>query len=490
MNARTPKSGTSETERHPIVIIGAGPGGICTAIKLKERGIDDFIILERECGVGGTWFNNRYPGLTCDVPSAVYSFSFEPKLDWSRTFAPQAEIQGYVESCAEKYNLLPHIRFESEVVGAAWNDASAEWTLTLRDGATLVSRIFISALGMFNQPAWPDIAGLQDFRGRLVHTARWPETLDLEGLAVGIIGTAATATQLAPSIASQAGRLDIFQRSPNWVLPKPDETYSKVQIEAFRAAPEDYAAKRQEMYDYFEQLIPFDNPDLIGQLEAAALENLAAVVDSNTRRRLQPRLPLGAQRPLFSNDFYPMFNRPNVKLIDTPIECISAKGVRCGDGSGHPLDVLILATGYAANKFLSVIDVTGRSGRSLRQDWSDGAQAYRGVTIAGFPNLFMLYGPNTNNGSIMLMLERQANYIVQKVESMRQQQVVRLEVRRDAMDRYNDDLQKRLATSVWNLRGSKYYRAGTGRIVTQWPGTMTAYGCIMRAADPDAYVWG
>lgn len=459
------------------------------AIKLKKRGINDFIILERERGVGGTWFNNRYPGLSCDVPSSVYSFTFEQKLDWSRTFAPQEEIRRYVESCADKYEVSPHIRFESEVASAAWNDLLTEWTITLRDGAALTSRIFVSALGMFNQPAWPDITGLQDFRGQLVHTSRWPEGLDLQDRIIGIIGTAATATQLAPAIAPQVRQLDVYQRTPNWVLPKPDEAYCESALEAFRADPDDYAAKRQKMYDYFEQLIPFDKPDLIGQLEASALENLAAVADPDTRRKLHPRISLGAQRPLFSNDFYPMFNRPNVRLIDTPIERVTGTNIRCSDGIEHPLDVLILATGYAANRFLSVIDVTGRTGRNLRQEWKDGAQAYRGVTVAGFPNLFMLYGPNTNNGSIMLMLEHQADYIVQKIEAMEQRHVAWLDVRRNVMDRYNDALQERLSKSVWNLPGSHYYRARSGRVVTQWPETMSAYGNMMRESDWDAYEW-
>ncbi len=485
---RHPEAQTSD--RRHIVIAGAGPGGVCMAIKLKERGIDDFIILERERGIGGTWFNNRYPGLTCDVPSSVYSFSFEQKRDWSRTFAPQEEIRRYVENCAEKHGVLPHIRFSSEVTGAAWNDARAEWTLTLRDGTTLTSRIFISALGMFNQAAWPDIAGLQDFQGQLVHTSRWPENLDLQDRTVGIIGTAATATQLAPAIAPLVRQLDIYQRTPNWVLPKPDEAYSEAQLEAFRADSTEYSAKRQEMYDYFEQLITFDKPDLIGQLETAALENLANVADHETRRKLTPRMPIGAQRPLFSNDFYPMFNKSNVSLITTPIDCVTSSGIQCKDGTKRDLEILILATGYSANLFLSVIDVTGRAGCKLRQEWNDGARAYRGITVSGFPNLFMLYGPNTNNGSIMLMLEYQADYIVGKIEAMTQERRAWFEVKRDEMNRYNETLYQRLEKSIWSHRGSNYYRSASGRIVTQWPGTMAAYGAVLDESDHSAYEWG
>jgi cation diffusion facilitator CzcD-associated flavoprotein CzcO len=475
--------------RRHITIAGAGPGGICAGIKLKQAGFDDFVILERSTGVGGTWANNRYPGLCCDTPSLLYSFTFEQKLDWTRTCARQPEIRQYMQHCVDKYELAPHIRFNAELREARWDDDACRWLLTTADGWTTSSDVFIGALGMFNQLSWPDIPGLEDFRRQVIHTGNWPEGgVDLRGKRVAVIGCAASATQAIPEIARDAASLVVYVRTANWVLPKEDEPYSEAKLEEMRLNPEVGHRSRNEYLEWAEAVLTFDKPELMQELEEKALENLAAVDDPEIREELRPRVPFGSQRILFSNDFYPTFNRDNVELVSDEIESITPQGVRTVDGRERTADVLILATGYQTTRFLSVIDVLGRSGVRLDDAWRDGAHAYLGITVSGFPNLFMLYGPNTNQGSILLMLEHEVDYVVRKLEHMRQNDIAWIDVRREAMDEYNANLQRHLdSVDVLQTIGTRYYRAESGRIVTQWPYTMAEYKARTTRPDQDAF---
>ena len=478
-------------DRHQVAIVGAGPGGICMAIKLKEAGIEDFVILERSSGAGGTWFNNRYPGLACDVPSHLYSFTFEQKPDWTRAFALQTEIKEYMQHCVAKYGLDPYIRLDTEVREAHWDDRAAQWYLATADGGTVVADVFVSALGMFNEVVWPDIAGLESFTGEVLHTAVWPEGSDLRGKTVAVIGSAASATQLIPEIAPDVRQLLVYQRTANWVLPKEDQTYTEAELAEMRANPEIGLAIRKKYHDFFEMLVTFDRPEMMAVLRQKGLDNLAQVNDPETRARLHPQLPLGSQRPLFSNEFYPTFNRPNVALVTEEIEAITPGGIRTRDGVERAVDVLVLATGYAANKYLSVIEVTGRDGVRLKDAWKDGPQAYLGITTSGFPNLFMLYGPNTNNGSILYMLERQVDYILGKLAFMEAEGLDWIDLRREVMEAYNESLQRDMdRVEVWRTLGSKYYRATSGRIVTQWPHNMAAFATATSAPDADAFEQG
>lgn len=349
--------------------------------------------------------------------------------------------------------------------------------------------MFVSALGMFNRLAWPDIRGLGDFAGRVVHTGDWPEDgLDLRGKHVAVVGCAASATQAVPEIAGDAASLVVYLRTANWVMPKEDDAYTEAQLEEFRADPAVGLAKRDEYLDWAESVLTFDKPELLTECEQKALENLAAVEDSETREKLRPRVPFGSQRILFSNDFYPAFNRENVELVADEIESIGPSGVRTADGRERAADVLVLATGYDTTKFLSVIEVTGRKGVRIEDAWDDGAQAYLGITVSGFPNLFMLYGPNTNQGSILLMHEHGVDYIVRKLEQMRDDGIAWLELRPEVMDEYNETLQRHLASvEVLQTIGTKYYRAASGRIVTQWPYTMEQYRERTSRPDEDAF---
>ncbi len=461
------------------------------AIKLRAAGIEDFIILEREAEAGGTWVNNRYPGLACDVPSFLYCFSFEQKVDWTRSYANQPEIKAYMQHCVEKYDVARHIRFGSTVESARWDDRSVAWLITTSTGDIVTADIFVSALGMFNEIQWPAIPGLDHFEGEKFHTALWPEKPDFTGRRVAVVGSAASAVQLIPEVAEEAGHLTVFQRTANWVMPKQDKTFSNDELEAFRRQPADAQKIRRDTYDFFEELVLFDKPDMMAELERLALENLAHVKDEGTRAKMRPTVPLGSQRPLFSNEYYPTFNKSTVNLISEAIECFTTDGITTRDGVEHPVDTIIFATGYAANKFLSVIDVTGRDGLALREAWADGPQAYLGITTTGFPNLFMLYGPNTNNGSILEMLEHQVAYVIDKIATLDLNKLAWIDVKRPVMDAYNEIIQRDIeAVVVWRSLGSRYYRANSGRAVTQWPHNMATYEAWTRKPDMDAFEIG
>jgi cation diffusion facilitator CzcD-associated flavoprotein CzcO len=455
-------------------------------IRLKGAGFGRFEILEKAGGVGGTWYHNRYPGCACDIPSHLYSFSFEIKRDWSRPYAPQAEILAYLEHCAEKYGLLPHCRFGDAVRRARWDEAAARWTLELASGRTLGADVVVSAIGMFNEIVIPDVPGLDSFAGTCFHSSRWSFDHDLSGQTLGVIGSAASAVQLVPEIAKRAGRVHLFQRSANWVAPKQDDPYTQKQLERFRNDPEFAPAVRKQIFASFGGPGIFEG--LRSDMEAACRASMAVVEDPALRARLLPDHPWGCKRPLLSNDYYPAFNRPNLELVTDPIERITPTGVVTRDGRERRLDTLILATGFAATKFLSAIDVSGRGGLAIADAWSEGAQAYKGVATAGFPNLFMLYGPNTNADSIITMIEYQADHVVRQIQRMATEDLAWIDVKPAAMAAWNAEIQRELAAiAPWQAGCSDYYRAPGGRIVTQWPRSMPAMERALSALDEEAY---
>lgn len=467
-----------------IAIIGAGPGGLCAAIQLQRAGFEDYVLLEKAAGVGGTWFYNRYPGCACDIPSHLYSFSFEIKRDWSRPYAPQPEILAYMEHCAEKYGLLPHCRFGNGVQGARWNEDGARWTLALEGGERLEADVVVSALGMFNEFAWPEIEGLDSFQGTRFHTARWDWDHDLSGERIGVIGSAASAVQAVPEIVKQAEQVHLFQRSANWVMPKADEPFTSEQLEAFRGDPQAALSVRQEIYQQVDGGMTFSDPDALAKLEAAGLAAIEVVKDPELRRQLRPQHPFGCKRPLLSNNYYAAFNRPNLELVTEPIARVTPNGIVTRDGTERQLDTLICATGFSATKYLSAIDVRGRGGQPIDEAWSDGARAYLGICTAGFPNLFMIYGPNTNNGSILEMIEGQVDYTVQQIARIADEGLAWIDVRPEPMERYNEEIQQAISrVAVWQADCNGYYRTPSGRIVTQWPYSMSEFR--KRTAHPD-----
>ncbi len=475
-----------------IAIIGAGPGGLCAAIQLKEAGFEDFVILEQGDGVGGTWYHNRYPGCACDIPSFLYSFSFEPKNDWARPYGSQEEILGYMENLADKYGLLPHCRFHSEVKAATWSDADARWRLELASGngsgEALEADVVVSALGMFNELAWPDIEGQGEFAGTAFHSARWNWDHDLGGETVGVIGSAASAVQFVPEIAKVAGQVHLFQRTANWVMPKEDAPFTEELLELFRTSPEAVQAARQEIYQGVDEGMTFSDPAAVQELADSVLQAMEVVEDPEVRAKLVPTHPYGCKRPLLSNEYYPVFNRDNVELVTEGIERITKSGVVTVDGQERQVDTLIFATGFSATKYLSAIDVTGRGGRKIDDAWNDGARAYLGITTSGFPNLFMVYGPNTNNGSILTMIESQVGYIVRQVRRIAEEDLAWIDVRAKAMEAYNEEIQRGIqGVSVWQHDCHGYYRTPSGRIVTQWPFSMSEYQRRTEKPDEDVY---
>jgi cation diffusion facilitator CzcD-associated flavoprotein CzcO len=481
---------TAARRDHKVAILGAGPGGLCMGIKLKQAGIEDFVIIEKGTGLGGTWYHNRYPGCECDIPSHLYSFSFEIKPDWTKPYARQPEILEYLEGCANKYELGPHLAFNSTVRKLAWSDDDSRWDIELESGETVGANMVVSAIGMFNDLVYPNIEGLDTFGGTSFHSARWNWDHDIRGKTVGVIGSAASAVQFIPEIVKEAGQVHLFQRTANWVLPKEDEPYTEEQLEHFRANPEVAQHIRDEIFTGTDRGEAFKNPEERVKYEAAGRQAISVVTDPDTREKLTPTHIWGCKRPLFANNYYEAFNLPNIELITEGIQRVTERGVETVDGKERELDTLVLATGFDATKYLSVLDVTGRGGLDIQKAWEDGAQAYRGITTAGFPNLFMLYGPNINMGSLITMIEWQTVHILKHIERIEQEQLAWIDVRPEPMAAYNDTIQEDiLSIEAWSSPTgcNTYYRAPSGRVVTQWPHTMGRYRDSIEQPEFEVY---
>jgi cation diffusion facilitator CzcD-associated flavoprotein CzcO len=459
--------------QHRVVVLGAGIGGMATAVRLHRAGIDDFVILERGDGVGGTWRWNTYPGAACDVPSHLYSFSFAPNPDWTSTFARQPEILAYLERVADDFGLRPHLRFGRTVTAMRWDDSSSTWTVETDEGETYEAGVVISALGTFTEPKLPAIDGLDDFAGRLLHSARWDHGIDLAGQRVGVIGTGASAIQIIPTIAPAAGHTTVFQRTAAWIVPRKDPPYTAEEQAVFRATPRLARRHRGDIYRAYEERTSFevDSP-VEAALEAFALDYLAAkVADPELRAKLTPNYRIGCKRVLPSSDYLPAMQRDDVTLVTDGIVRVLPAGVETADGTVHELDVLVAATGFDATGWLKGIDVVGRGGRSLRQAWSAGARAHLGITVSGFPNLFLLYGPNTNQpgNSIIFILEAQAAYAVRALRAMDRAGATSVEVRPEVQEAYVAAIDEAMQGTVWQSGCASYFHDEHGRVATQLP---------------------
>ena len=469
-----------------IVIIGAGPGAIITGHALTEAGFDDFVMLERQDRVGGTWARNRYPGLECDVVSRAYQFSFALKPDWRKPYATQPEILAYMEECVDRFGLRPHVRLGVEVCGARWDDASATWRVATSDGEEVVGDVLVASTGMFGEAKWPDIEGRESFAGTAVHTSAWPDDLDLTGKRVAVVGSAASAVQLVPEVAKVVSRLHVFQRSANWVLPKDDVPFTAEQIAEL---VEDEAALQEARAEALDQVgarFAFVMEEVRLLMEDLGRQNISVVEDPELRRKLTPTTPWGCQRPLFSNVYYPVFNQENVELVTDPIVRITPTGLVTADGVEREVDVIVFATGYETTRYISALDIVGRDGVHIADAWSEGAHAYLGITTPGFPNLFMLYGPNTNHGSIITMIEYQVGYVRRMLERMDRERLAWVDVRPETLKAYDDQIQRDLdEVTVWDAGCHQYYRVPSGRIVTQYPHSMYTYRDRLEEPDPD-----
>lgn len=470
-----------------ILIIGAGPGGICAGIKLKEAGHDAFVIVEQADGVGGTWRHNTYPGCRCDVPSVLYSFSFALKPDWESRYATQPEILAYLEDLAERSGLGPHLRLNTRVAGAEWDAERCLWRVALGDGTTEEAEVLVSAVGLFNEPNVPAIPGLDSFAGPVMHSARWDHDIPLAGRRIAVIGSAASAVQLVPEVAEVAGELTVYQRTPNYVRAR-EANYTAEERAAISADPDLLLAERAQVAEWVDAMCKMKNAALLDQAAADCAQNASVVADEDTRRRLSPSYPFGGKRPLVSSDWFPAFNRPNVHLVTDAIARIEPDAVVTQDGTRREADVIVLATGFQTTRFLSTIPVRGRDGRRLDEAWADGARAYLGITVSGFPNLFMLYGPNTNNGPILTNIEAQVAYFLRHLARMEREGLAWIDVRSDALDAYNEELQRDIAAiPAWNVDVSGYYRTENGLVVTQWPHGSGDYREVTGRPDDGAY---
>lgn len=476
-----------------ILIIGSGFGGLGLAIRLKRAGIDRFTILEQSDALGGTWRDNAYPGAACDVPSILYSFSFEQKTDWTRKWSPQPEIRQYMEDCARRNDLLRHIRFGVRVTGARFDEAAGTWTVRTADGEELVAEVLVSGVGQLHVPHLPAIPGLESFRGPCFHSARWNHAVDLAGRRIGVIGNAASAIQLIPQIAPQARQLTIFQRSANWMIRRGDRAYRPWEHWVFAHLPFVTALYRFWLWVRGE-LFLYPVMRRRGWASRAMTDQCRkhideTVADPALRRVLTPDYPVGGKRILIADDFYPTLNRDDVAVVTAAIERVVEDGVITADGRHHPLDVVILATGFKTNPFLASLRIEGLGGRVLAEDWAHGARAYYGITVAGYPNFFMLYGPNTNLGhnSIIFMLECQIAYIMGALETLERDDLAYLDLQPVMMDAYNAEVQAALRDSAWAAAGDSWYKDAEGHITNNWPWSTFVYWLRTRHFDRAAY---
>lgn len=476
-----------------IAIIGAGAAGLCMAMRLKKAGIHHFTILEKSEHVGGTWRDNRYPGAACDVPSHLYSFSYAIKRNWSRVYAQQPEIQQYFEDCAAHNELGPHLRFGVEVVAAEFDEVRHVWRLRTQAGEEIVASVVICGLGQLNRPQLPDLPGLHHFAGAAFHSARWRHDLDLREREVGVIGSAASAVQIVPRLAEQAKKLSVFQRSANWILPRNDREYSPLEQQAFAHLP-GYARLYRSLcfWKCEAQFLAFGKGTwLAKQLQKRARRHLKRhIADPRLRQLLTPDYPAGCKRVLISDDYYPALLRPNVELVTEPIASVTRDGLITADGAERRLDTIVFATGFETSRFLSPVDFVGRAGVRLRAEWRDGADAYLGMSVPRFPNLFLLYGPNTNLGhnSVLFMIECQVHYVLQCLAHMQRKSLACLEVAPAAHAHFNAQLQAKLQTVTWSAGCSSWYKTAAGKVTNNWSGFATEYWWRTRRPDWRAFL--
>jgi cation diffusion facilitator CzcD-associated flavoprotein CzcO len=470
-----------------VLIAGAGFAGLCAAIKLQQSGNRSFLILEKAQDYGGTWRDNVFPGCACDIPSHLYSFSFEPKADWSRMFPSQPEIFAYLRAVAEKHGLQGRTRFGAALRAAVWDEVAQRWCVRTEDGRAFTGRVLISAMGPLHIPAFPDLPGRETFAGPAFHSAQWNHAVDLAGRRVAVIGTGASAIQFIPHLAEQAGRLTVFQRTPPWIMPKADYAFSEAEQLGFRRWLRRWLFRTRLFWIHDLRALGFLGNERITQAaEAMARRHLARQVkDSGLRQKLAPAYRLGCKRVLISNDFYPALARDNTVLVTQRIAAIAPGGVLTEDGVLHEADVLIYGTGFHTTDSFSAVNIVGRNGLTLQEAFAGGLHAYRGVAVPGFPNVFFLLGPNTGLGhnSVVLMIEAQMHYLVSLFRQMARRGRQVAEVRPDVEAAWNRRIQARLATTVWTTGGCRsWYLDDKGRNTTIWPGLVAEYQLRMRRA--------
>jgi len=482
-----------DQEDFPIAIIGAGFSGIGAAIRLKQEGIESFTMFERASEVGGTWRDNTYPGCACDVQSHVYSLSFEQNPNWSRRYSTWQEIQEYLIGLVDKWGLDKHLRRNTEIVSAVFDEESGTWTLKANEGDMFTARFVLSGVGGLVDPAYPTIDGIDDFSGDMFHTARWNHAVDLTGKRVAVIGTGASAIQVVPSIAPTVAKLSVFQRTAAWVVPKFDTGYS---LRAKRlAARFPFLLRIARFFKYWlsELLGPivFLDSKLLSRIgRSISMWNLRRQVeDPELRKRLTPDFQFGCKRVLVSDDYWAAFERDNVELVTGRIEAIRSKGIETADGKLHVFDVIVLATGFLLGLAATPFQIRGRGGRTLDEAWTDGAVAYKGMTVSGFPNWFMMMGPNTGPGhtSVLVYTEAQIEHALKAIKKMMTENIKYCDVLQDVQDRYNEGIQRRMKYMVWASGCHSWYLSNDGQNHSLYPGFASEYVLRARRLNPEDY---
>jgi cation diffusion facilitator CzcD-associated flavoprotein CzcO len=483
----------SQPRHSYVAILGAGLGGLGAAIRLKQEGVEDFVIFERDTEVGGTWWANSYPGCQCDIPSHLYSYSFAPNPEWTRTYPLQAELGRYARDCAERFGVLEHARLGCEVLEARWVEAAQHWRIETSDGE-FTANVLIAAPGFLSEPSIPELPGLATFSGPMFHTARWDHDVDLAGRRVAVIGTGASAIQVVPAIQPHVGHLDVFQRTPPWVMPHRDRPITNFERRMYRRFPTLQRIVRAGVYMSREMLVPGFSlePRLMKALQRLAVRHLESQVpDPELRAKLTPPYVLGCKRVVPSNEWYPALQRPNVDLVSERIAEVRPEGILTADGELHELDVIVFATGFRVTDIALTHRIRDDQGVSMADHWRGSAQAYLGTSVAGFPNFFFVTGPNTGLGhnSLLFMIEAQLSYVLDALRQMTARGATRIDVRHDAQEQYNAWIQRRLERSVWNTGGcASWYLDANGKNTTIWPYFTWHYWRKTRRFDPAPYV--
>jgi cation diffusion facilitator CzcD-associated flavoprotein CzcO len=474
-----------------IVIIGAGFGGLAAAIELKRHGITDFTVLERADHVGGVWQANSYPGAACDVPSVIYQFSFALKPDWSRRFGTQAEIRSYLHEVADEFDILPHVKFSTEVLAATFDEAAGDWVVETADGDSTRYTAVICATGQLSRPKVPEVPGKASFAGAQFHSAEWDHGVDLTGKRVAVVGGGASAVQVVPAIVEEAAHVTVVQRSPSWIVNKWDWKLGRIERILMGSA------RLQRLYHnamwlWFESRYPIVKRTLRPVLWAWEQERKLTIrrilKDPVKVAAATPDYQMGCNRLLLSRAWYPTLGRPDVSVVGAGVESMGAAGLRCENGDTVPADVVVWCTGFTATEYLAPIEIRGRGGRTIREAWADGPEAYLGLVTPGFPNLFMSYGPNTGSltNTIVYLLERQAHYMRQAVEHIGRSGAW-VDIRPEAHEAFNQELQTRLAKTVFTTGCPGWYATDSGKVTQVWAGSHVEYGRRTERFDPSVY---
>lgn len=477
-----------------VAIVGTGFSGLCMAIQLLKEGRRSFVVLEQADDVGGTWRENHYPGCACDVPSHLYSFSFEPNPRWSRTYAPQPEILAYLKRCADKYGVRPHIRFGSKVEGAELDEARALWRVRLAGGGTIKARHLVLGIGALSRPSTPALPGLERFGGKTFHSATWDHGYDLTGKHVAVIGTGASAIQFVPRIVPSVKQLHLFQRTAPWVLPKLDREIADGVQALFRLLPQAQRIYRGALWGLLEaSSVGFVlKPELMKAVATLGRRHIERQIrDPALRKAVTPRFTPGCKRILLANDYYPALDRHHVEVVTDRIAEVAPDGIVSADGTLRKVDAIIFGTGFRVTERPWPMDIRGRGGIDLNEAWKDGVEAYRGTTVAGFPNVYHLMGPNTGlgNNSMVFMIEAQVDYVLRCMRTIDRRNARLADVRPAAQASYNAALQSRLARSVWGTGCQSWYLDENGKNSTLWPGFTSEFWLKTRSMPPSEHVF-